>query len=139
MITAALGFFFVILTLLAIQVRNGRDPALGPGPAVPAVSQPAGKGGAGQAGDEDRLPHLAGGAVSPAAGRAAQAVAARPSPAQLIAAIAVLLALAGLAAYTMFSGPTTVAVTRPGAGARQAGPARARGGEPESPEGNRGD
>ncbi len=44
-ITAALGLFFVILTLLAIQVRSGRDPALGPGPAVPAVSQPAGKGG----------------------------------------------------------------------------------------------
>jgi len=37
-ITAALGLFFVVLTLLAIQVRNGRDPALGPGPAVPAVS-----------------------------------------------------------------------------------------------------
>ncbi len=42
-ITATLGLFFVILTLLAIQVRNGRDPALGPGPAVPALSQPAGK------------------------------------------------------------------------------------------------
>ncbi len=44
-ITAALGLFFVILTLLATQVRNGRDPALGPGPAVRAVSQPASKGG----------------------------------------------------------------------------------------------
>jgi hypothetical protein len=44
-ITAALGLFFVVLTLLAIQVRNGRDPALGPGPAVPALSQPAAKGG----------------------------------------------------------------------------------------------
>ncbi len=43
-ITAALGLFFVILTLLAIQVRSGRDPALGPGPAVPAVSQPAAAG-----------------------------------------------------------------------------------------------
>jgi hypothetical protein len=43
-ITATLGLFFVILTLLAIQVRNGRDPALGPGPAVPALSQPSGKG-----------------------------------------------------------------------------------------------
>ena len=31
-ITAALGLFFIVLTLLAIQVRNGRDPALGPGP-----------------------------------------------------------------------------------------------------------
>ncbi len=45
-ITAALGLFFVILTLLAIQVRNGRDPALGPGPVVPAVSgQPQSKSG----------------------------------------------------------------------------------------------
>jgi hypothetical protein len=38
-ITATLGLFFVVLTLLAIQVRNGRDPALGPGPAVPALTQ----------------------------------------------------------------------------------------------------
>jgi hypothetical protein len=44
-ITAALGLFFVVLTLLAIQVRNGRDPALGPGPAVPGLTQPAAKGG----------------------------------------------------------------------------------------------
>lgn len=44
-ITASLGLFLVIVTLLAIQVRNGRDPALGPGPAVPALTQPAaGKG-----------------------------------------------------------------------------------------------
>jgi hypothetical protein len=40
-IVAALGLFFVVLTLLAIQVRNGRDPALGPGPAIPALNQPA--------------------------------------------------------------------------------------------------
>jgi hypothetical protein len=46
-ITAALGLFFVVLTLLAIQVRSGRDPALGPGlVSPPAISQPAaGKGG----------------------------------------------------------------------------------------------
>ncbi len=31
-ITATLGLFFIVLTLMAIQVRNGRDPALGPGP-----------------------------------------------------------------------------------------------------------
>jgi hypothetical protein len=44
-ITASLGLFLVILTLLAIQVRNGRDPALGPGPVPPALTQPAtGKG-----------------------------------------------------------------------------------------------
>jgi hypothetical protein len=48
-ITAALGLFFVILTLLAIQVRNGRDPALGPGPAIPALSQPAAAGKGAQA------------------------------------------------------------------------------------------
>jgi hypothetical protein len=42
-ITAGLGLFFIVLTLLAIQVRNGRDPALGPGPAVQA-SQPLVKG-----------------------------------------------------------------------------------------------
>lgn len=37
-ITAALGTFLVVLTLLAIQVRNGRDPALGPGPVVPKTA-----------------------------------------------------------------------------------------------------
>ena len=37
MITAALGIFFIALTLMAIQVRNGRDPALGPGP-IPATA-----------------------------------------------------------------------------------------------------
>jgi hypothetical protein len=41
-ITASLGLFFVILTLLAIQVRSGRDPALGPGLVSPAaISKPA--------------------------------------------------------------------------------------------------
>jgi hypothetical protein len=41
-ITASLGLFFVVLTLLAIQVRSGRDPALGPGLASPAaISKPA--------------------------------------------------------------------------------------------------
>lgn len=47
-ITSSLGLFFVVLTLLAIQVRSGRDPALGPGLAAPAaITQPAaGKGGA---------------------------------------------------------------------------------------------
>ena len=45
-ITGALGLFLIVLTLLAIQVRNGRDPALGPGPVV----APTGKvvGGAGK-------------------------------------------------------------------------------------------
>ncbi|MFN8216311.1 MAG: hypothetical protein U0R71_06905 [Solirubrobacterales bacterium] len=48
-ITAALGLFFVVLTLLAIQVRSGRDPSLGPGiVSPPAISQPAaGKGATG--------------------------------------------------------------------------------------------
>jgi hypothetical protein len=41
-ITSSLGLFFVLLTLLAIQVRSGRDPALGPGIVSPAAtSQPA--------------------------------------------------------------------------------------------------
>jgi len=49
-ITAALGLFFVVLTLMAIQVRNGRDPALGPGPVVaPKTAQATGKGSARQA------------------------------------------------------------------------------------------
>ena len=77
--------------------------------------------------------------MSPAAGRAAPPVAAGHSPAQVIAAIAVLLALAGLAAYTMFSGPTTVAVTGPAQVPAKQAPPATRGGEPESPEGNRGD
>lgn len=47
-ITTSLGLFFVILTLLAIQVRSGRDPALGPGIVRPAAgTEPAtGKAGA---------------------------------------------------------------------------------------------
>jgi hypothetical protein len=40
-ITTALGLFFIVLTLMAIQVRNGRDPALGPGPLPGPASQPA--------------------------------------------------------------------------------------------------
>lgn len=43
-IVATLGLFLVVLTLLVIQVRNGRDPALGPGPVVPAVVKPGAKG-----------------------------------------------------------------------------------------------
>jgi hypothetical protein len=47
-ITTSLGLFLVVLTLLAIQVRSGRDPALGPGIVAPAAStEPAtGKAGA---------------------------------------------------------------------------------------------
>lgn len=45
-ITVTLGIFLIALTLLAIQVRNGRDPALGPGPVVPAASAPQSSGGA---------------------------------------------------------------------------------------------
>jgi hypothetical protein len=46
-ITAALGLFFVVLTLLVVQVRSGRDPALGPAiVSPPAISEPAsGKAG----------------------------------------------------------------------------------------------
>jgi hypothetical protein len=77
--------------------------------------------------------------VSPAAGRAAPPVAAGHSPAQVIAALAVLLALAGLAAYTMFSGPTRVGVSGPAQVPAKQTPPPIGGGERESPEGNRGD
>lgn len=43
-ITVTLGLFFIVLTLLAVQVRNGRDPALGPGPVVPTTGQPVSGG-----------------------------------------------------------------------------------------------
>lgn len=42
-IVATLGLFLVVLTLLVIQVRNGRDPALGPGPVVQAAAKPGTK------------------------------------------------------------------------------------------------
>lgn len=49
-ITSSLGLFFVVLTLLAIQVRSGRDPSLGPGLASPAaIVKPAAGGKAGAA------------------------------------------------------------------------------------------
>ncbi len=43
-ITVALGMFLIALTLLAIQLRQGRDPALGPAPVVssPSKAAPAG-------------------------------------------------------------------------------------------------
>lgn len=47
-ITATLGLFFVVLTLLAIQVRTGRDPALGPGPVIQVVGKSGAKGTAAQ-------------------------------------------------------------------------------------------
>lgn len=43
-IAATLGLFFIVLTLMAIQVRNGRDPALGPGPVVVQNGQVLGAG-----------------------------------------------------------------------------------------------
>ena len=43
-IVVTLGLFLVVLTLLVIQVRNGRDPALGPGPVVQIVGKPGAKG-----------------------------------------------------------------------------------------------
>ncbi len=61
-----------------------------------------------------------------------------PSLRGRIAAVAVVLALAALAAYTMFSGPTTVAVRAPtSAPARSAPPSGEQGVENE--EGGRGD
>lgn len=43
-IVATLGLFLVVLTLLAIQLRNGRDPALGPGPVIQVVGKQGAKG-----------------------------------------------------------------------------------------------
>jgi hypothetical protein len=43
-IVATLGLFLVVLTLLTIQLRNGRDPALGPGPVIQVVGKPGAKG-----------------------------------------------------------------------------------------------
>ena len=43
-IVATLGLFLVVLTLLAIQLRNGSDPALGPGPVIQVVGKPGAKG-----------------------------------------------------------------------------------------------
>jgi hypothetical protein len=43
-ITATLGLFLVVLTLLAIQVRSGRDPALGPGLVAPVTGEATVKG-----------------------------------------------------------------------------------------------
>jgi hypothetical protein len=49
-ITGSLGLFLVVLTLLAIQVRSGRDPSLGPGIVPPAISQPGTSSAAGTTG-----------------------------------------------------------------------------------------
>ncbi len=43
-IVATLGLFLVVLTLLAIQVRTGNDPALGPGPVIQVVGKAGAKG-----------------------------------------------------------------------------------------------
>jgi len=43
-IVATLGLFLVVLTLLTIQLRNGRDPALGPGPVIQVVGKQSAKG-----------------------------------------------------------------------------------------------
>ena len=43
-IATTLGLFLVVLTLLTLQLRNGRDPALGPGPVVQIVAKPGAKG-----------------------------------------------------------------------------------------------
>jgi hypothetical protein len=55
-----------------------------------------------------------------------------------IAAAAVVLALAALAAYTVFSGPTTVPIKAPAAAPAQSAPP-VGGQEPESERGGRGD
>jgi len=51
-----------------------------------------------------------------------------------VAAVAVVLALAGLAAYTMFSGPTTVSAPTPSGAAKPAPSKAAPAGEGQFPE-----
>ena len=73
-----------------------------------------------------------------AASPTAPATGEAPSLRTKIAAIAVVLALAALAAYTMFSGPTTVPVPA-GGGASKAAPTKAApAGEEGFPEGEGG-
>jgi hypothetical protein len=63
-----------------------------------------------------------------------------PSPAVRIAAVAVVLALAALAAYTVFSGPTEVPAPSSGAGRAAPGKAAPAGQEPsEGRESGRGE
>ena len=137
MITAALGLFFVVLTLLAIQVRSGRDPALGPGLVSPAaITKPAtGKAGKAQTPGSrlDRHPDLSRASAMSTASPTAAATGEAPSLRTKIAAIAVVVALAALAAYAMFSGPTTVPAPpgRRHQGRTEQGRSRRRGGVPE--------
>ena len=131
-ITASLGLFFVVLTLLAIQVRSGRDPALGPGIVSPAaITQPAaGKGGtAAQARKPPRS--------SPVPRRCRHhehrppAVPDERGPSlKTRVAPVVILVLAGMAAYTMFSGPTIAGSERRRGKATRARSPRGRGAVP---------
>jgi len=74
--------------------------------------------------------------MSGAAATRVSPAAAVPSLRLRIAAIAVVIALAGLAAYAVFSGPTTVS----SAGPSKAAPTRTTvTPEEQEPEGNRGD
>ena len=94
-ITAALGLFLIVLTLLAIQVRKGRDPALGSARRPRCSPSPA-PTGAIQArnlpGNQDRQPDLAGAAAVSAAGPSASPRARRQLPTRILA----ILVLIGL-------------------------------------------
>ncbi len=61
-----------------------------------------------------------------------------PSLKTRVAAVMVVLALAGLAAYTVFSGPTTVSAPSTGAGATKAAPSQATSGEEPAERGDGG-
>jgi len=80
-ITGALGLFLVVLTLMAVQVRNGRDPALGPGPLPAPAIQSAGGGSAAQVTKVVTRTSATGGAAgTAAAGGAAGTTAAGGGP-----------------------------------------------------------
>ncbi len=108
MITGALGLFLVVLTLLALQVRSGRDPSLSGEHEQRRRHQRFGlegrRSGDAQGGDQDLVRIAA------------------HSPRELLAAAAVLLALAALAAFSLW-GMTPSSSTTPTAAPAVTAPA----------------
>ena len=134
MITVALGMFLIALTLLAIQLRQGRDPALGP---APAVSSPSKRGDGRNQGesrgrrDEGGHPHVTERAVSPAVARPMEPDRSGPGPLTRIAAGLVLLGLAIVAAVVLFGSPTPAPTVTAPVSAPAAPSQAPQGGEPE--------
>ncbi len=120
MIVATLGLFFVVLTLLAIQVRTGRDPALGPGPVIQVVGKSGAKGTAAQSQATSIVTRTSAGAAAMSA--ATLPAMRRAGPRTRAAAALVLIGLAALAYYALFAGPTTYSVPS----SPRAAPARSR-------------